>query len=68
MKREGISIFFTLRDSNIYDIYKGDTKYYLRRASKNIFSAALPFYQSHVYMTYKHNKANTYKSRARFTG
>ena len=31
-----------------------DTKYCLRLASKNIFSAALPFYQSNVFMAYKH--------------
>ena len=32
----------------------GDTKYCLILVSKNIFSAALPFYPSHVFMANKH--------------
>ena len=31
-----------------------DAKYFLRLFSKNIFSAALTFYQLHVFMAYKH--------------
>ena len=37
------------------------TKYSLRRFSKNIFSAALCFYQSHVFMVYKHRYKGTAK-------
>ena len=31
----------------------GETKYYLGLVSKNIFSAALPFYRLHFFMAYK---------------
>ena len=37
------------------------TKYFLRLFSKNIFSCALPLYQSHVFMIYKHENYCTAK-------
>ena len=47
-----MSVFFSLRAIQIYMI--DEAKYYLSLVSKNIFSAALPFYQSHVVMANKY--------------
>ena len=46
------SLFLSLCAIQIYMI--GETKYYLSLVSENIFSAALPFYQSLVFIAIKH--------------
>ena len=40
--------------SKVHTYMIEDAKYFLRLFSKNIFSAALTFYQLHVFMAYKH--------------